>query len=397
MPLKVLHLSTTGADGGGAGRAAAALNAAMEQQGVDSHLRTAAGLRFQLAQRADRQLWRLQRSPVRTWRSPARFGSLSAREINASHADIVNLHWVTNGFLSIKEIGRITKPIVWSLYDMWAFCGTEHYGVDSPDARWRTGYTTINRPTNESGIDIDRRAWQSKKRHWHRAPVVPASTWLTDAVGNSALMGNWPVARIPHVIDTESFTPIAAEHARDRLGIDHQGPLVLFLSSGGTHDQRKGFDLLEQALPEVLRHVPNLHLLAVGPKDERRTHAGGVPILWFGSVSTNEQLRDLYAAADVTAVPSREDNMPLTAMEAQSCGRPVVAFRVGGLADIVDHGETGHLAEPHDTKGLAQGLVAALSGAGLRWGAQARLRAEQLWSPRVVVREYLTVYEQALA
>lgn len=397
MPLKVLHLSTTGADGGGAGRAAAALNAAMQQQGVDSHLRTAAGLRFQLAQRADRQLWRLQRSPIKTWRSPARFGSLSAHEIDASDADIVNLHWVTNGFLSIGEIGRITKPIVWSLYDMWAFCGTEHYGVDSPDARWRTGYTTTNRPAHESGIDIDRRAWQSKRRHWHAAPVVAASTWLTHAVGNSALMGSWPTTRIPHVIDTDSFTPITAEQARDRLGIDHRGPMVLFLSSGGTHDQRKGFDLLDQALAEVLQNAPDLRLLVVGPKDERRTHAGGVPIIWFGSVSTNEQLRDLYSAADVTAVPSREDNMPLTAMEAQSCGRPVVAFRVGGLADIVDHGKTGHLAEPRDTKGLAQGLIEALNEAGPTWGAQARLRAEHLWSPRVVVCEYLKVYEQALA
>ena len=117
-----------------------------------------------IAQILDQQAWRLQRSPTTTWRSPAVFGALSARRINASDADIVHLHWVTDGFLSIREIGRITKPVVWSLVDMWPFAGTEHYGSDTPNARWRTGYTKANRPPGDHDLDMDRIAWQSKRR-----------------------------------------------------------------------------------------------------------------------------------------------------------------------------------------------------------------------------------------
>ena len=111
MALRVLHLSTY-AGGGGAGRAAAALNEALQKAGVDSRFISAHGTRFKAARAADRALWRLQRSATKTWRSPARFGSLSASEINESSADVVNLHWVTDGFMSIEEIGKIDRKSV---------------------------------------------------------------------------------------------------------------------------------------------------------------------------------------------------------------------------------------------------------------------------------------------
>ncbi len=397
VTLSVLHLSTTGAAGGGAGRAAQALHEAMVQQGVSSHLITAKGPRFATAKWADRQLWRIQRSPVETWRSPAVFGTFSAKDINSHPADVVNLHWITNGFLSIKEIGRIEKPIVWSLYDMWAFCGTEHYGVDSPSARWIGGYTPESRPSRESGLDLDRYIWNRKLRHWQPTQVVPASTWLASRVGQSALMGSWPTTQIPHVIDTQQFLPQEHDCARERLSITSSDPIILFLSSAGIHDARKGFDLLEKALPTVKRSVPNVQLIVVGPLAHGSSHVGGVPVTWFGPATSNSELRDLYSAANVTAVPSREDNMPLTAMEAQTCGRPVVAFNVGGLPDIVQHVETGYVAEPGDLAAFAQGLIRAVAdpAAASSWGLRARARAIQSWSAPVVVERYLEVYRSA--
>lgn len=396
----VLHLSTTGAAGGGAGRAAEALHRAMVQEGIASHMITARGPKFNFASWADRQVWKLQRSPVKTWRSPAVFGSLSAKQINAHPADVVNLHWITNGFLTIEEIGRIEKPIVWSLYDMWAFCGTEHYGVDSPDARWRTGYTKANRPESERGVDIDRHAWQRKQRHWQASSVVAASTWLTDRARDSALMGAWPITTIPHVIDTGAFAVEDREVARNRLRLNLPSavPVILFLSSAGISDTRKGFDLLEESLPPVKDQFPETRLLVVGPPDESRSHAGGLPIVWFGTATSNNELRDLYCAADIVAVPSREDNMPLTAMEGQACGRPVVAFNVGGLPDIIKHLETGYLAHASDSASFAEGLIHALSSRRKPyWGSGARERAVQQWSPHVVVKDYVSVYESLIS
>ena len=82
-------------------------------------------------------------------------------QINRSDADIINLHWVQREMISIKDISRINKPIVWTLHDMWAFCGAEHY---TPDLRWREGYTPYNRPSYEFGFDINYWTWKRKKK-----------------------------------------------------------------------------------------------------------------------------------------------------------------------------------------------------------------------------------------
>jgi glycosyltransferase involved in cell wall biosynthesis len=363
----------------------------------DATVTSGSDLKFRVANRLEHELWRLQRTPVKTWRSPARFGSLSATDINRSGADVVNLHWVTDGFLSVDEIGKITKPIVWSLYDMWPFAGTEHYGADKPDARWRSGYTKDNRPVDEGGIDLDRLTWQAKRKHWLTPmQIVPASTWLQDRAGASELMRSWPITRIAHVIDCDSFAPMDPTDARRALNLPVDRPLILFLASAGIRDDRKGFDLLEEALPIVRESHPDVAVVAVGPKEDGYTSPSGVPLLWQGSVRGDEALRLQYAAADVTVVPSREDNMPLTAMEAHSCGTSVVAFDIGGLPDIVSHHETGYLAEPFDTLSLATGLSQALGDAqhDRAWSRAARARSLATWSRERVVAQYLDLYAE---
>jgi len=115
-------------------------------------------------------------------------------------------------------------------------------------------------------------------------------------------------------------------------------------------------------------------------------------------IASNEDLRTLYCAADVVAVPSREDNMPLSAMEAQACGRPVVGFEVGGLPDIVDHFETGYIAEPFDFSDLARGISLALTTPASQdsWGENAGTKANSTWSGPAVAKRYVEVYESAL-
>lgn len=308
----------------------------------------------------------------------------------------MNLHWVTDGFLSIEDIGAITKPIVWSLYDMWPFCGTEHYGVDSPDARWRTGYSRENRPGDESGVDIDRWTWKRKKTSWEPKTMVPASTWLETSVHDSALMGSWPVTRIPHVVDTDRFAPMDKHKARQRAGLPEDSPLILFLASAGIFDARKGFDLLEQCLAEVRAAHPGARVVVAGPPEPDYVSPSGMPIIWHGSVAGDEDLRSLYCSADVLVVPSREDNMPLTAMEAQSCGVPVVAFDIGGLPDIVVDQETGLLVAPGRTSALGQAISHLLSDekSRLTLGAQARERSLATWAPSVISRAYQRLYER---
>jgi len=106
-----------------------------------------------------------------------------------------------------------------------------------------------------------------------------------------------------------------------------------------------------------------------------------------------------YAAADVVAVPSRLDNLPQVATEAAACGRPVVAFDVGGLPDIVEHRRTGYLARPEDADDLARGLHWILTSpeVGVELGERARHKAEQSWSFTSVGKRYQSIFREAVA
>lgn len=407
--MKVLHVSTYDGNGG-AGRAAFALHQAMLNYNVDSSMlvaqksskdprvRAVGGTRWKATQFADRKLWDFQKSKNSSWRSPAYFGALSADVLNSSDADVINLHWVTNGFLSIKEIGRITKPVVWSLYDMWVFSGTEHYGADESDARWRQGYVKKNRITSDSGIDIDRNAWERKKKFWtHPIHLVPASSWLANRAASSQLAAAWPITQIAHVVDTDVFAPMDRKAARHLHNLPSNTPLVLFLSSAGITDPRKGWEFLAAAMSEVRAAIPNVEIIVAGPPNLDYRHPAGINIHWVGQIEGDQALRSLYASANAVAVPSKEDNMPLTAMEAQSVGIPVAAFNIGGLPDIVVDGQSGSLAPPFDSSELAAGLIRALGSGSESFSNKARVHALATWSPEVVVKKYVNVYETEIS
>lgn len=366
-------------------------------------------MKWRFSQALDRQLWRLETSGPKSWRSPARFGSLTAKWINAQDADLVNLHWVTDGFLSVEEIGRIEKPIVWSLCDLWPVAGTAHYFVGLGALDERAVLADSSRLGRLTRLDIDRWTQRRKIKHWlklqHRILAVAASSWVADAVTQSPVTRSWPVAQIPHIVETDVFRPLPTHVAREKahLNLDPTAQVLLFVSSAGVDDPRKGWDLLEQALDIAGREERRLNVIVAGPKpsDPRRKAIEGnraIQFHWLNWISSDQDLANLYSAADVVAIPSRQDNLPLVALEAQSCGKPILAFDIGGMPDAVASGTSGYLAAAGDVVDLAHGISEALNlSRQPQISARIRERAQFLWSRESVVSQYFKVYERVLA
>lgn len=394
---------------GGAARAAYRIHHCLRSQGIDSRMwvnnalagdwtvdgpigkmsKAAIVVRGQIGGQI-RHVLKTENPIVHT---PALLPSRWPKRINESNADLVHLHWVGGEMLSIADIGRITKPVVWTLHDMWAFCGAEHY---TEDFRWRDGYRRDNRPTYESGFDLNRWTWRRKRKHWQRPMhIVTPSRWLGDCVRESVLFRDWPCHVIPNPLDTERWSPLDQRLARKLLHLPQDVPLLLFGAIGGGKDPRKGFDLLVEAL-SCLRgetDAKGLELVVFGQLEPEQRLELGFPVHYTGHLHDDLSLRVLYSAADVVVVPSRKEAFGQTASEAHACGTPVVAFDACGLPDIVVHQSTGYLARPFETKDLAAGITWILKSDQTKLREQSRARAMARYSYGVVAEAYGRIYE----
>jgi glycosyltransferase involved in cell wall biosynthesis len=123
-----------------------------------------------------------------------------------------------------------------------------------------------------------------------------------------------------------------------------------------------------------------------------------VPVHYLGQLQDEVALALVYAAVDVSLVPSLMDNLPNTVMESLACGTPVVAFRVGGLPEMITHQENGYLAEPGDAGDLAKGIDWSLSDSQ-RWRSlteHARQYAVQNYDQHIIAHTYFALYQELL-
>jgi glycosyltransferase involved in cell wall biosynthesis len=418
--LKALQVSTDD-DSGGASRSAYRLHQALLEQSVDGWMRV---LRHDTANSRvrdgrpnrtlqkkilDRLIRKSREFSNRNWHTDNpilhSFGQASAgllNEINQDPAQIVNLHWVTD-LLSIKDIGAICKPLVWTVHDMWPFCGGEHSTPDKIDARFRTGYLESNRPSTERGPDLNRQAWDEKKSAWHQKSItfIAPSQWMSRCIGESALFKNEPICIhvIPNPLPMDlTWRPVDKRRARASLGLDSNKKYLLAGSAGGM-SSIKGEDMLTPIMDRIVqRYGESVELIIFGRRRAVIGENWPIKVHWMGQVKSDSVMASLYSAADVMLVPSRQDNLPNTAVEAQACGTPVAAFHIGGLPDIVEHGVTGWLAPPFDLDHFAHGISWLLEDREryLQIADRSRDVAVHKFDANTIAKKYIEVYEKIL-
>lgn len=251
------------------------------------------------------------------------------------------------------------------------------------------------------GWDLNAWVWKRKARHrtlpFH---IVTPSRWLAKCAQSIALMQDWPVRVIPNAIDTEAWSPVPMRQARHALDLSPDVPLVLFGAMEGSSDLRKGFVHLRDALLRLHAEGRHLHLLVFGGGEEEMNLP--FPVHFAGEVSDIARLRRIYAADDVFALPSRQDNLPSTGVETLACGTPMVGFDIGGLPDLVPHRDIGYLARPFEDEDLACGLVRVpdrqsqdpgrCGGRGTVMSCTARAHATATYAASLVARQSLDLY-----
>jgi len=320
--------------------------------------------------------------------------------INDSDADLVHLHWINGGGLSVDDLKRINKPIVWTLHDMWAFTGGCHYDAGCNGFRSGCGRCPLlksNNPTDLSAVGARQKACAYD--HVENLTIVGLSKWMVESAARSSAMQGMVIKQLPNPIDVKMFRPEDQSQARARLGISPAVRLVAFGAVAAVGDDRKGFRELTSALSLLKEQGhPNIELAIFGGSKSQHALDTHYKTHYFGHIASDEELRDIYSAADVMVVPSVQEAFGQTATEAMACGTPVVAFGATGLLDIIDHKQNGYLANALDVSSLAEGIAWVINAENRdQLRHQARAKAVDQFANEWVASRYLALYQSCIS
>ena len=382
--MKVLLVSTSDICGGGA-IAAFRLMEALNNNGVKAKMlvRDKLSSSVTVAQVGTRIPKVLERGQImahmkgKLWQADtADFGINITKTDEYKEADIIHLHWINQGMISLsclKKMIKDGKKIVWTLHDEWPYLGICHYRGDCQETECK------NCPLLPG--NIARKHYLCKQEIYKNSNItfVGCSQWITNRAKQAM-----PKAKVVHInncVPHNIFQSIDQQEARKRLNLPLDKKILLFCSHN-INDERKGYSYLLHAI-EQLRNNSQFSIL----NSQLQTVCIGKGGRY---ISSPEEMALMYSAADVFVIPSLQDNLPNTIAEAMSCGTPCVGFNVGGIPEMIEHQVNGYVAKYKDVADLTEGIQYVLTH-DMREAALHK--AASAYGETHVAQKYINVYE----
>lgn len=319
--------------------------------------------------------------------------------------DIIHLHNVHGYYLNIKVLFEYLKEsgirVIWTLHDCWTFTGHCSHFEYIGCMKWMNECDSceqLSEYPKSVGKDNSKRNYHDKKELFTGLPdctIVTPSEWLAGRVAQS-YMSEYHRVVVNTGIDLEQFYPVAEERRNDNLIFRLRNNLNLrnknvLLGVANPWRERKGllqFVNLSKMIDE------RCQIVLLGLNDEQLNELPE-SIIGLSHTDSVEELAALYSMADVYVNLTLEDTFPTTNIEALACGTPVVTFRAGGAAEMLD-----------DTCGIAvernsiQGVVAAIDtvisqrNANINFTVDHCVRRARMYDREIRFEEYIReVYE----
>ena len=282
-------------------------------------------------------------------------------------ADIIHLHWINQGMLSLKNIRKIldsNKAVVWTMHDIWPASSICHYSRGCNYFKSHCHHCQLL-PGGGFDNDLSSKVWEAKKRILtdRNIQFVACSRWLEGEAKRSALLVGQNVTNIPNPIDTRVFTVNDKRESRMTAGLPLDKRIILFVSQKVT-DKRKGIEYFIDAIDKLVAKNPQMKddtaIAILGGHAEDVAEQLPLPTFPIGYINDERKIVAVYNSADVFVLPSLEDNLPNTIMEAMACGLPVVAADNRGHRALIKNGRDGFLVPAGDSHEMAQKISALL-------------------------------------
>lgn len=292
-----------------------------------------------------------------TFFAEPRFPGLNSDQLSVlKNFDVINLHWV-QFMLSVDSVACILsmgKKVIWTLHDMAPFTGGCHYSNGC------LGYTNdckncpqLDQAKSQQPAEV----LTEKMVKWNleNLTIVAPSRWLANCASYSAVFRNAKIQHIPNGLDTSVFVPTGKAHAKSYFGLPQDKKVLLFTCQSHG-ERRKGFKELLEVTKILASQRDDLHILTFGHASEEIENLP-IPCTSLGHINEEWKIAVGYSAADVSILPSLEDNLPNVILESASCDTPIVSFDSGGCGDAVINGITGALIEKGNVKEMAKAVL----------------------------------------
>ncbi|MCR9684644.1 glycosyltransferase [Vibrio antiquarius] len=278
------------------------------------------------------------------------FGYFLHKHPIVKKADIVNLHWINDGIVSLYSISKLNKTTFWTVRDMWPITGGCHYSMDCEQYLTKCGSCPVL--NSRSSKDFSRFIFEYKKNiiKDNNIKAIAISNWVKDVVDRQ---GVFPQSvKVPNFIDNKSFY-------FDREIYSSSSFFRVLLGAQNINDFYKGFK-------DAIESINRLSLILEVPISVTTFGAvsDSLAMLFNDSVTINQvgfidsnKLREIYNSSDVFLMPSHMETFGKTTLEALACGLPVVAYNSTGPKDIILHEYNGYLSSPYNSESLAEGLM----------------------------------------
>jgi glycosyltransferase involved in cell wall biosynthesis len=313
--------------------------------------------------------------------------------INLNHnsfflwADVIHVHWINHGFLTINYLNSIKKPIIWTLRDMWAFTGGCHYSISCNNYKTFCNKCPVLNSNNI--FDLSTYLFKNKYNSFQvsKINIVAISDWLKSKALQSKILNNKEIDIIYSGIDTSKFKLLDKSKIRHKLNLTNNDKVIL-IGANNLNDKYKGLNFIISLLNKI-NH--NVIILTFGKSSINKND---IPqkIYNFNYIEDVTILNELYSCSDIFLSPSIQEAFGKTFVEAQACGLACLCFDDTGPAEIIEHQKTGYVAKYLDLLDLQRGLEFLLTN-NLDQD-YIRHRTIELFDINISVDKYIKLYKK---
>lgn len=266
--------------------------------------------------------------------------------INKSNYDLVHLHWVNSEMISIDDLSKINKKIVWTLHDLWPVLPTRHISLKT-----KLDFKKISKFDNY---------FYSKKKNFFKKDLslICPSKFISKKIASSEISKRKFFKIIPNTIDINFWKRLNKINCKKKFNFSKKKKIILYNMPSKNDDFVKGLDIFLQIIKKL--KLKDIKIVFFGSNRKNVLNKLNCDYKNIGFVRDDLKLRTLYNSADIVVSTSRFESFGQIILEAQCCGVPTVAFKHTGMDDIIMNNKTGYLVPNNNHEFVANKILSIL-------------------------------------